>query len=173
MAGAAIHGQDDELRAASRQLGRRSQSLDEHARLVECLPDRPVTELSGGQRQRVWVAMVLAQDTDLLLLDEPTTFLDISHQIDLLDLLVDLEREAGKTIVVVLHDFGLACRYADHLIAMKDGAIVAAGPPAEIVDAGLVADVFGLACEVVPDPVTGSPLILPRGRHHTRVAAPG
>lgn len=132
------------------------------------LIERPVAALSGGQRQRVWVAMALAQDTDLLLLDEPTTYLDINHQVELLDLLVDLNRREGKTIVVVMHDLNLACRYADHLIALKEGRIIAEGPPRDVVDAGLVADVFGLACEVVPDPVSGTPLIIPRGRHHGR-----
>ena len=130
------------------------------------LVDRRVAELSGGQRQRVWVAMALAQDTDLLLLDEPTTHLDISHQVDLLDLLTDLNRTSGTTIVVVLHDLNLACRYADHLIAMKDGAIVAEGSPCDVIDAGLVKQVYGMACEVVPDPVSGTPMIIPRGRHH-------
>jgi iron complex transport system ATP-binding protein len=130
------------------------------------LIDRPVAALSGGQRQRVWVAMALAQDTDLLLLDEPTTYLDINHQVELLDLLVDLNRREGKTIVVVMHDLNLACRYADHLIALKDGRIVAEGTPRAVVDAPMVADVFGLACEVVPDPVSGTPMVIPRGRHH-------
>jgi len=132
---------------------------------------RPVAELSGGQRQRVWVAMALAQDTDLLLLDEPTTFLDIAHQVELLDLLTDLNRDTGATIVVVLHDLNLACRYADHLIAMKDGAILAEGPPAQVVDAAMIQATFGLDCDVVRDPVSGTPMVVPRGRHH--VGAPG
>ena len=130
---------------------------------------RHVTELSGGQRQRVWVAMALAQDTDLLLLDEPTTFLDLNHQIELLDLLTDLNR-GGKTIAIVLHDLNLACRYADHVVAMKDGRILAQGAPGAIVDAPLVTELFGLACEVVPDPVSGTPLIVPCGRHHSAPA---
>lgn len=137
------------------------------------LVDRRVGELSGGQRQRVWVAMALAQDADLLLLDEPTTFLDISHQVELLDLLTDLNRTSGATIVVVLHDLNLACRYADHIIAMKDGAIAAQGPPATTVDAALIANVYDLACEVVSDPVSGSPMIIPRGRHHAGPASDG
>jgi iron complex transport system ATP-binding protein len=122
-------------------------------------------ELSGGQRQRVWVAMALAQETDLLLLDEPTTFLDINNQIELLDLFVELNRESQKTIVIVLHDLNLACRYADRIVAMKDGRIFADGPPDELVDADLVAEVFRLDCEVITDPVSGGPLIIPRGRH--------
>ena len=132
------------------------------------LIDRPLAALSGGQRQRVWVAMALAQDTDLLLLDEPTNHLDISHQVELLDLFTDLNQSSGTTIVVVLHDLNLACRYADQIVAMKDGAIVAEGPPGAIVDEGLVEEVYGLASAVIPDPLTGSPLVLPRGRHHVR-----
>jgi iron complex transport system ATP-binding protein len=127
------------------------------------LSGRLVDELSGGQRQRVWIAMVLAQQTPILLLDEPTTFLDIAHQIELLDLLADLNAE-GRTVVAVLHDLNHACRYATHLIAMRAGAVVAAGEPGTIVSERLVEDVFGLACVIVPDPVTGTPLIVPRGR---------
>ncbi|MET1037746.1 MAG: ABC transporter ATP-binding protein [Aeromicrobium sp.] len=134
------------------------------------LEDRNISELSGGQRQRVWVAMALAQDTDRLLLDEPTTFLDINHQVELLDLLTDLNRESGKTVVIVLHDLNLACRYADHIIAMKGGAILAEGPPKDVITASVVTDVFGLACEVVADPVSGTPMIVPRGRHHAAAA---
>lgn len=132
------------------------------------LADRNIADLSGGQRQRVWVAMALAQDTDLLLLDEPTTFLDINHQVELLDLLTDLNRASGKTIVIVLHDLNLACRYADHIIAMKGGSIVVEGPPVDVIDSAVVSDVFGLACEVLPDPVSGTPMIVPRGRHHAQ-----
>jgi iron complex transport system ATP-binding protein len=116
------------------------------------LAERPVDELSGGQRQRVWIAMALAQQTDLLLLDEPTTYLDISHQIEVLDLLVDLNAERGTTIVMILHELSLACRYADHLVAMRGGAILAAGAPSDVVDADLVRDVFGIESLVVPDP---------------------
>ena len=133
------------------------------------LAERNISELSGGQRQRVWVAMALAQDTDLLLLDEPTTFLDINHQVELLDLLTDLNRFGGKTVVIVLHDLNLACRYADRIIAMKDGAIVAEGVPSEVVTAEVITEVYGLDCEVVPDPVSGTPMVVPRGRHHARV----
>jgi iron complex transport system ATP-binding protein len=128
------------------------------------LSGRLVDELSGGQRQRVWVAMVLAQETPLLLLDEPTTFLDIAHQIELLELCADLNRDRGHTLVAVLHDLNHACRYATHLIAMKDGAIVAEGAPADVVTAELVEDVFGLPCRIIADPVTGTPLVVPEGR---------
>lgn len=130
------------------------------------LADRAVNELSGGQRQRVWLAMCLAQDTDILLLDEPTTFLDLSHQIDVLDLLVDRNHQRGSTIIIVLHDLNLAARYADHLIAMKDGAIVTSGAPASVVTAPNVLEVFGLQSRIVPDPVSGTPLVVPIGRHH-------
>ncbi|WP_329100783.1 ABC transporter ATP-binding protein [Micromonospora sp. NBC_01699] len=125
------------------------------------LIDRPIRELSGGQRQRVWVAMALAQETDLLLLDEPTTYLDINHQVELLRLLRKLNAESGKTIVIVMHDLNLACRYCDHLVAMADGAIVAEGAPGDVVTAELVEKVFGLSCLVVPDPIAGTPMIVP------------
>ncbi|WP_432252515.1 ABC transporter ATP-binding protein [Streptomyces sp. HNM1019] len=128
---------------------------------VTALADRPVDELSGGQRQRVWIAMALAQETDLLLLDEPTTYLDISHQVEVLDLVRQLNHERGRTVVAVLHDLNQAARYADHLIAMKGGGIVARGRPGDIVTADLVHEVFGLGSVVVPDPVTGSPLVVP------------
>jgi len=127
------------------------------------LSGRMVDELSGGQRQRVWVAMALAQQTPLLLLDEPTTFLDIAHQIELMELFTDLH-EQGRTIVAVLHDLNQAARYGTHLIAMKDGSVVAQGAPADIVTAELVEEVFGLPCVVVPDPVTGTPSVAPIGR---------
>ena len=130
------------------------------------LAARPVDELSGGQRQRAWIAMALAQHTGVLLLDEPTTYLDVTHQVEVLDLLTDLNRADGTTIVMVLHDLNLACRYADHLIAMKAGGIVATGDPSTVVTRDLVADVFDLPSVVVPDPVSGTPLIVPIGRHH-------
>lgn len=130
------------------------------------LSARLVDELSGGQRQRVWVAMALAQETDILLLDEPTTFLDIAHQIELLELFTDLNK-AGRTLVAVLHDLNHAARYATHMIAMRDGAIVAQGTPAEIMTAEMVEEVFGLECIVVPDPITGTPSVVPLGgRRH-------
>ncbi|MEV7829926.1 ABC transporter ATP-binding protein [Streptomyces subrutilus] len=128
---------------------------------VADLADRPVDALSGGQRQRVWIAMALAQDTELLLLDEPTTFLDIAHQVEVLDLVRRLNRERGRTVVAVLHDLNQAARYADHLVAMKAGRVVAEGPPASVVTADLVREVFGLDSVVIPDPVTGSPLVVP------------
>ncbi|MBO9171054.1 ABC transporter ATP-binding protein [Rhizobium sp. L245/93] len=138
---------------------------------VADLATRLVDELSGGQRQRVWLAMVLAQQTPILLLDEPTTFLDITHQIDLLDLLAEINAD-GRTVVAVLHDLNHACRYATRLIAMRDGAIVAEGTPAAIVTEQLIESVFGLACVIVPDPVTGTPMIVPRGRHSAAQARP-
>lgn len=131
------------------------------------LADRAVDELSGGQRQRAWIAMAVAQGTPVLLLDEPTTYLDLAHQIDVLDLVVDLNRREGRTIVMVLHDLNQACRYADHVIAMKKGAIVAEGAPADVITAETVEDVFGLRCQVTTDPVSRTPLVIPVGRHHT------
>ncbi|MFJ6216665.1 ABC transporter ATP-binding protein [Streptomyces sp. NPDC092296] len=133
------------------------------ATAVTDLSGRHVDELSGGQRQRVWVAMVLAQQTPIMLLDEPTTFLDIAHQIDLLELFTDLHR-AGRTLVAVLHDLNHAARYATHLIAMHEGRIVAEGTPQEVVTADLVRKVFALECRIVPDPVTGTPMVIPLGR---------
>ncbi|MDZ7427675.1 ABC transporter ATP-binding protein [Serratia marcescens] len=130
------------------------------------LADRSVDELSGGQRQRVWVAMALAQQTPLLLLDEPTTYLDIAHQIELLDLFRQLNREHGQTLIAVLHDLNHACRYADHIIAMRDGKIAAEGKPAEIITAELVERVFGMPCMIIDDPLSHTPLVIPRGRYH-------
>ncbi|WP_134739137.1 ABC transporter ATP-binding protein [Nocardioides sp. 503] len=134
------------------------------------LADRAVDELSGGQRQRVWIAMALAQQTDLLLLDEPTTYLDVSHQIEVLDLLTDLNRTRGTTIVMVLHDLNLAARYADHLVALADGRLHSAGEPHTVLTEETVRTVFGMDCTVIVDPVSGRPLMLPIGRHHV---APG
>ncbi|WP_299951797.1 ABC transporter ATP-binding protein [uncultured Modestobacter sp.] len=130
------------------------------------LADRSVDELSGGQRQRVWIALALAQRTDVLLLDEPTTFLDVSHQIDVLDLLTTLNHTRGTTIVMVLHDLNLAARYADHLIALAAGRLHAAGPPEQVLTPQTVQAVFGLSSEIITDPVSGKPLMVPRGRHH-------
>ncbi|MGI5531624.1 ABC transporter ATP-binding protein [Streptomyces syringium] len=134
------------------------------------LRDRSVDELSGGQRQRAWIALALAQDTPLLLLDEPTTFLDLRHQLDVLDLVEELNTEAGRTVVMVLHDLGQAARYADHLVVMCDGRPAAAGPPAEVLTAELVEEVFQVECRVVPDPETGTPLVVPRARSGRRAA---
>ncbi|GEE00813.1 iron-dicitrate ABC transporter ATP-binding protein [Gordonia spumicola] len=132
------------------------------------LADRSVDELSGGQRQRVWIAMALAQETDILLLDEPTTFLDVAHQVEVLDLLTDLREARGTTIVMVLHDLNLAARYSDRLIAMRSGSIHAHGTPEEVVTADMVADVFGLKSQILTDPVSGKPAVMPIGRHHVR-----
>ncbi len=125
------------------------------------LADRSVDELSGGQRQRVWIALALAQGTPLMLLDEPTTFLDLAHQIEVLDLLAELNQTDQRTVVLVLHDVNLACRYAHHLVAMKAGAIAAQGAPADVITAETMADVFGMPCQIIDDPVTGTPLVVP------------
>ncbi|MEU2562640.1 ABC transporter ATP-binding protein [Streptomyces longispororuber] len=134
------------------------------------LADRYVDELSGGQRQRVWIAMALAQETPLLLLDEPTTYLDIQHQIDVLDLCAELHEERGRTLVAVLHDLNHAARYATHLIALRDGEVLAEGAPSDIVTAELVEAVFGLPCQVIDDPETGTPLVVPAARRARRAA---
>ncbi|MET3859349.1 iron complex transport system ATP-binding protein [Dietzia sp. 2505] len=128
---------------------------------VEDLGDRLVDTLSGGQRQRVWIALALAQDTPLLLLDEPTTFLDIAHQVETLRLL-DRLRTEGRTIVAVLHELGHAARFATHLIAMRDGRVMASGPPGELLTEELVEEIFGLRCRIISDPDTGTPVVLPR-----------
>ncbi|MDF2491439.1 MAG: fepC [Microbacterium sp.] len=125
------------------------------------LADRPVGDLSGGQRQRVWIAMALAQDPDILLLDEPTTFLDLSHQLEVLDLLRSLNRTQGTTVVAVLHDLNLAARYADELVVMAAGRVVAHGAPTDVLTAEVVSRAFGLESIVIPDPLTGTPLIVP------------
>ena len=125
------------------------------------LADRLVEELSGGQRQRVWIAMVLAQDTPVMLLDEPTTYLDISHQLEVMELVRHLNRDEGRTVALVLHDLNQACRYADHLIVMSDGRIASRGRPDEVMTEKLLAEVFSLEARVVPDPVFGTPLVVP------------
>lgn len=135
---------------------------------VTDLATRPVDTLSGGQRQRVWIAMILAQDTDTLLLDEPTTYLDLAHQIEVLDLLRRLNTEDGRTIVAVLHDLNEAARYADEIIAMRDGRVITQGSPDRVITAATVASVFGLDCAVVACPVTGKPLVIP----HTTTGEP-
>ncbi|QDQ27203.1 ABC transporter ATP-binding protein [Chitinimonas arctica] len=129
---------------------------------VAALAERSVGELSGGQRQRVFVAMALAQQTPLLLLDEPTTYLDIAHQIELLDLFRQLRETAGRTLIAVLHDLNHACRYATHLVAMREGRIVAQGAPREVITAALVEEVFGLPCLIIDDPVSHTPLVIPK-----------
>lgn len=125
-----------------------------------------IDELSGGQRQRVWIAMALAQQTDILFLDEPTTFLDITYQIEILDLLTDLNRKRGTTIVMVLHDINLAARYADHIFALRQGNLVAEGEPSKVITSELIKDVFGLRCSVIKDHISGSPSVVPIGRYH-------
>ncbi|SDK08819.1 ABC transporter ATP-binding protein [Sediminibacillus albus] len=128
------------------------------------LLDRPVDSLSGGQRQRAWIAMTLAQKTDTILLDEPTTYLDMTHQIDILDLLFELNERDGRTVVMVLHDLNLACRYAHHIVAIKDKQVYAQGRPEEIISCNMVHDVFNMKCDVTYDPMFGTPMCIPHGR---------
>ncbi len=137
---------------------------------ISQLATQSVDTLSGGQRQRAWIAMVLAQETAIMLLDEPTTWLDISHQIDLLELLKELNLERGYTLAAVLHDLNQACRYASHIIALREGKIVAEGAPQEIVTAELIEEVYGLRCMIIDDPVAGTPLVVPLGRGSARIA---
>ena len=152
----------------------RQWSGDDEAAVAEALDwtgmsefaERTVDTLSGGQRQRVWISMALAQGTEILLLDEPTTFLDLAHQVDVLDLVERLHREMRRTVVMVLHDLNLAARYAGRLIAMRDGRIVADGPPEEVLTAELLRAVFDLEAQVITDPVAGTPLVVPVGRRH-------
>lgn len=131
------------------------------------LADQSVDELSGGQRQRVWIALALAQQTDILFLDEPTTFLDIAYQVEILDLLTDLNKKRKTTIVMVLHDINLSARYADYIFAMKKGNLEAMGTPGEIITPELIKAVYGLECMVMEDPLSKTPLIIPKGRHHS------
>ncbi|MCR5558266.1 MAG: ABC transporter ATP-binding protein [Butyrivibrio sp.] len=126
------------------------------------LADKPVDSLSGGQRQRVWIALVLAQDTDILLLDEPTTYLDIAYQVEILDCLEKLNREKKTTIVAILHDINLSIRYADHIFAMKKGKLVAEGSPREIITTDLMREIYGLECSIIADPETRDPYVIPR-----------
>jgi iron complex transport system ATP-binding protein len=128
------------------------------------LAEEPVDSLSGGQRQRAWIAMILAQETEIILLDEPTTYLDLAHQIEILDLLRELNRKQRRTIVMVLHDLNLACRYADHIIAVHGRGVVAQGKPAEIITPALIETVFGLRCRIIEDPICGTPLCIPYSR---------
>lgn len=129
------------------------------------LANRGMNELSGGQRQRAWIATALAQQSDILFLDEPTTFLDINYQIEILDLMVDLNQRKQTTIVMVLHDINLAARYADYLYAMKNGKLIAQGAPSDIVTEKLIMDVFGMKSRIISDPVSKSPYVIPIGRH--------
>lgn len=149
---------DDDERAAHRALEMTN---------TASIADRPVDSLSGGQRQRAWIAMALAQETDILLLDEPTTYLDLAHQVEVLDLLVDLNAN-GRTIIMVLHDLNHACRYADHLLAMKNGAVIAQGDPSRVITTDLVEEVFGLKTHIIPDPITGTPICVPLANHARR-----
>ena len=131
--------------------------------------DCHIDELSGGQRQRVWIAMALAQQTDILFLDEPTTYLDITYQIEILDMLTDLNKKYGTTIVMVLHDINLSARYADHIFALHKGKLVADGKPEEVITSSLIKEIFGLNCMVIQDPISDSPSVIPIGRHHNKV----
>ncbi|MBM7646179.1 iron complex transport system ATP-binding protein [Scopulibacillus daqui] len=131
---------------------------------IKDLTDRPVESLSGGQRQRVWIAMVLAQETDIILLDEPTTYLDLSHQIEILDLLYELNQLENRTIVMVLHDLNLACRYADHIVAVSSKNIYAQGPPEETITCELVKNVFNMDVDIIEDPLFGTPMCIPHGK---------
>jgi iron complex transport system ATP-binding protein len=133
---------------------------------IKNLANHHVDELSGGQRQRVWIAMALAQDTDILFLDEPTTYLDITYQIEILDLLTDLNRRRKTTIVMVLHDINLTARYADYIFAIKQGKLIREGSPSQIISEEFIESVFGLECKVIRDPVSNTPFIVPKGRHH-------
>lgn len=152
----------------------RSMSVQDFAAIEEAmelmgiteLADRSVDELSGGQRQRVWIALALAQQTDILLLDEPTTFLDISYQIEILDLLTDLNKKRQTTIVMVLHDINLSARYAHHLFAMRNGALAAQGAPKDIITPELMSEIYGLDCIIMEDPVSGTPFMIPKGKHY-------
>ncbi|MEW9700635.1 ABC transporter ATP-binding protein [Paenibacillus sp. SI8] len=144
---------------------------DEHKvqnalRLTNMLPyaDRSVDSLSGGQRQRAWIAMTLAQDTNTILLDEPTTYLDLTHQVEVLDLLFDLNENEQRTIVMVLHDINLACRYAHHIAAIKNGAVYAEGTPEDIINEQLIQAVFDMKSRVVLDPIFGTPMCIPYGK---------
>lgn len=133
---------------------------------VTTLANQNIDELSGGQRQRVWIAMALAQQTDILFLDEPTTFLDITYQVEILDLLTDLNRRHNTTIVMVLHDINLSARYADYLFAMNEGRLIAEGNPSQIITSELIENVFGMDCMVIEDPISHTPLVVPKGRYH-------
>ncbi len=135
---------------------------------IEEIADRNVDELSGGQRQRVWIAMALAQQTDILLLDEPTTYLDISYQIEILDLLTDINKKHKTTIVMVLHDINLSARYADYIFAINKGKLICEGKPSEVISENLIKQVFDLDCVVIEDPISKTPMIVPKGKHNIK-----
>ncbi|MGQ4601173.1 ATP-binding cassette domain-containing protein [Nocardia sp. R6R-6] len=139
----------------------------EHTGITD-LADRALDELSGGQRQRAWISMALAQGTDILLLDEPTTYLDLAHSIEVLDLVDRLHADLGRTVVMVLHDLNLAIRYSDQLVVMHAGRVVASGAPAEVMSVELLREVFELDAAVLEDPVSGRPMIVPIGARHVR-----
>ncbi|WP_328395307.1 ABC transporter ATP-binding protein [Nocardia sp. NBC_00416] len=149
-------GDETEVRAALDQTG------------IADLAERPLDELSGGQRQRAWISMALAQGTDILLLDEPTTYLDLAHALEVLDLVDRLHADLGRTVVMVLHDLNLAIRYSDRLIVLREGRVVAQGAPGEIITPGLLDEVFGLRAQVLTDPVSARPMIVPIGTRHVR-----
>ena len=150
------------------------QVVEQALRLTDTwdLRDRALDQLSGGQRQRAWIAMTLAQDTDLVLLDEPTTFLDLAHQVEVLDLVTRLNRERGRTVAMVLHDLNLAARYSDLVVVMKDGAVVASGTPREVFTSALLEEVFGLRADILDDPRSGLPVVVPVSAPATRTALP-
>ena len=133
---------------------------------ITSVADKNIDELSGGQRQRVWIAMALAQETDILFLDEPTTYLDITYQVEILDLLTDLNLKNNTTIIMVLHDINLAARYADNLFIMKKGKLLSQGKPQDVLSESLIKDAFGLECNIIQDPVSNTPFLIPKGRHH-------
>jgi iron complex transport system ATP-binding protein len=137
------------------------------------LRDRPLDQLSGGQRQRAWIAMTLAQDTDLVLLDEPTTYLDLAHQVEVLELVCRLNRERSRTVAMVLHDLNLAARYSDLVVVMHEGRIVTQGSPADVFTAELLRDVFSLEAEILADPRTGLPIVIPLSSSANPVALAG
>ena len=147
-------------------VARRREVVEQALRMTDTwdLRDRALDQLSGGQRQRAWIAMTLAQDTDLVLLDEPTTFLDLAHQVEVLDLVSRLNRERGRTVAMVLHDLNLAARYSDLVVVMKDGVVVTRARPREVFTSALLDEVFGLRADILDDPRTGLPVVVPVSR---------
>ncbi|GAA0206776.1 ABC transporter ATP-binding protein [Corynebacterium riegelii] len=155
------HPHQSWLRQASAEDARAVDAVMELTNIAE-FADRPLERLSGGQRQRAWIAMVLAQDTPLVFLDEPTTYLDLSHSVEVLSLVRRLADQEGRTVLMVLHDLNLAARYSDQLIVMQRGEVRAVGAPAEVVTESLLSRVFDLPAVVASDPVSGGPLVVPR-----------